>query len=286
MKPERALEALSLPVCVLDRTGLVQLSSSTWGAAARVGRQYESKGQVNYLRTLDHLAAQGDVHARLMRDGIASVIAGRAPQFRLEYPLDAQRTEWQLLHVDRMADGGVVLSHTDVTARRMAEARLRATLERYAAATAAGAVGVWDLDLATGMVSVDAVLDNLLGFTPVQPRSWAEWRAHVHADDLAAVDAIRHTSTRADAQRDEQGRMAFGPIEVRFADAHGGYRCMECRGHSVQDGSGRVTRVHGTAHDVTDRRAAQDALQRSNTHLQALARRLVEQEPPTEDIGA
>lgn len=283
--PEGALEALSLPVCVLDHNGLVEQSSGTWGAAARGGTQYEAAGRLNYLRTLDHLAAQGDVHARLMRDGIASVIAGHAPQFRLEYPLDAQRTEWQLLHVDRTPDGGVVLSHTDVTARRTAEARLRAVLERYAVATAAGSVGVWDLDVATGMVSVDASLDEMLGFTPLQPRSWTEWHAHVHADDRAAVDAIRATSAAANAPKDDQGRVSFGPIEARFADAHGGYRCLECRGHCVQDGQGRITRVHGTAHDVTDRRAAQDALRRSNAHLQELARRLVEQQRSTEGGG-
>jgi hypothetical protein len=42
----------------------------------------------------------------------------------------------------------------------------------------------------------------------------------------------------------------------------------------VRDGQGAVVTVHGTLYDVTERRAAQEAMLRSNRHLQELAARL------------
>ena len=55
-------------------------------------------------------------------------------------------------------------TNTDITARKEAEIALREEQLRYQLATAAGGVGVWDLDLETGEMYIDPQLKAILGF--------------------------------------------------------------------------------------------------------------------------
>ncbi len=270
-----ALHGLSLPICVLDARGVVRLANPAWAEHAPGAAGYDGAASFNYLKSLEHLAAQGEVHARLLHDGIASVLAGSAPQFRLEHPLNAERTKWQLVHVDVLSGVGALLVHTDVTARRTAESRLRRATTRYRAVGVAAGVALWEIDLAQKSVSVDAILCNLLGYPTAQPQRWADWHARVHAEDVALVDAVWQASCQDRPRGTGEERTEIGPMDVRLVDAHGGYRCFECRGVVVRDRRGHAVRAQGSMQDVSSRRAAQDALHRSNAHLQELARRLV-----------
>ena len=56
----------------------------------------------------------------------------------------------------------------DVTDRSQAMDALRVNQERYAVATAAGAVGVWDWNFETGEIYVDPTLKAILGFADAE----------------------------------------------------------------------------------------------------------------------
>ncbi|MHB1168172.1 MAG: PAS domain-containing protein [Longimicrobiales bacterium] len=270
-----ALEAAALPLCVLDRTGVVRVATPAWPTHAPGAAAYGAAEGFNYLKSLQHLAEQGVAHARLLHDGIAAVLAGRAPQFRLEHPaLDGERR--QVLEAAALPDGGAVVTHLDVTNAHAAELRHRRLLQRYRAVTHDARAGVWELDPLRQLLNVDASLCELLGYPDGGARSWTEWRARLHPEDIPAIDALWGRCT---AERQASGGEArIGPFEVRLADTRGGYRAFDCLGVIVRDAAGAVIAVHGTLHDVTERRSVQEAMLRSNRHLQELARRLAQLE--------
>lgn len=265
-----ALEAAAVPLCVLDRAGVVQYATRSWREHAPGASAYRDGGGFNYLKSLQHLANQG-AHARLLHDGIIAVLAGRTPRFRLEHPgPDASRR--QVIEATALPDGGAVITHLDVTNAHAAEMRYRRMLQRYRAVTNDGRIGVWELNPQRRRLNVDTSLCKLLGYPNSGERDWAEWRARVHPEDVGALDALWGLcSAEGGAPAHAAG---IGPFEVRVADTRGGYRTFDCVGDVVRDLDGRVVTVHGTLHDVSERRAAQEAMLRSNRHLQELAGRL------------
>jgi len=134
LRAVRLLQAVidSLPerVAVLDARGVIGMVNAAWrqfgadnGAAvpsADVGR--------SYLEVCERCG--GDPDAARALDGLRSVLNGNADAFSLRYPWHSPTEErWYLMHVRplRQADGGVVVSHVDVT--RWADAGLSAPAE-------------------------------------------------------------------------------------------------------------------------------------------------------------
>ena len=65
--------------------------------------------------------------------------------------------------------------------------------DRYRRAAAAGGVGIWDWNLATGEVYVDPVLKEMLGYQEHEIGNGLEaWDRLVHPDDKAALFEWAH----------------------------------------------------------------------------------------------
>ncbi|HEU5209924.1 MAG TPA: PAS domain-containing protein [Longimicrobiales bacterium] len=274
-----AVEAAALPFCVLDAAGVVRFATAAWQQHAPGASAFRAGGGFNYLKSLQHLAEGGTAHARLLHDGIAAVLAARTPRFRLEHPA-AHGERRQVLEATALPGGGAVVTHLDVTSAHAAEMRYRRLLQRYRAVTANGRVGVWEIDPARRRINVDGSLCLLLGYPDGGERDWSEWRARLHPEDVAAVEG--QWGRCAPAGEPGVPGSRIGPFEVRVADTRGGYRTFECTGDVVRDRQGAVITVHGTLHDVSERRAAQEAMLRSNRHLQELAERLSRLEQDSE----
>ena len=88
----------------------------------------------------------------------------------------------------RMVRGGrdeIVTFVRDITDRKRAEAAARESAQRYALASAAGAVGVWDWNFETNELFVDPGLKALLGFEDHEIcRRPEDWGSRVHPADL------------------------------------------------------------------------------------------------------
>src|SRR4051794_12905556 len=78
---------------------------------------------------------------------------------------------------------------------------LREVRERYVLATVAGGVGVWDLDLATGALRLDAVIYALLGFDAAEPEGADLWPGRFHAADRECARVARQAALAPDAPR-------------------------------------------------------------------------------------
>lgn len=150
---ERALGAAvldSLP----DQLAVLASDGSLVGCNLAWRRFAEANGLVamewtgvNYLAVCRRAGDAGDAEAERVAVGIQEVIDGRTGEFRHEYPChSSEEQRWFTLHVAplRGYPGFVVVSHHDITARRLSEARvaqLNAELDRLSMTDGLTALG-------------------------------------------------------------------------------------------------------------------------------------------------
>ncbi|BCA54828.1 hypothetical protein W02_19680 [Nitrospira sp. KM1] len=151
----------------------------------------------------------------------------------------------------------------DVTEQKRIESALRANEERYARATAVGKVGVWELDVDKGLYYGDTNLKALFGYGPLDlSTDPAEWLNLVHPDD-------RTVALSSWAEVSGSLKESFN-YELRMIRKDGVTIWTEVRGHAVRDVEGRLTHLIGATVDTTERKQAQDALERSEQQLRTV----------------
>ncbi|MCU0624356.1 MAG: PAS domain-containing protein [Gemmatimonadaceae bacterium] len=162
-------------------------------------------------------------------------------------------------------DDAIVLHWRDVSHVRAIEAAHRLAEQRLSLALAAASVGIFVWDLATGRLTWNDHHFAILGHAPgtVEP-SYEAWRARVLPEDLPATE----TAIRRALEHDTDYRMTY---RIRRAD-DGAVRWVEGRARLVHRADGTPLEMHGSLVDVTERRAAEEELRRSNESLEARVR--------------
>ena len=151
----------------------------------------------------------------------------------------------------------------DVTERVHAEAALREAEARQRLAFDAARIYSWDWDIGTGRVAWPDGLEAALGFPPGGFGGTVEaFRDLVLPDDRPGVEAAIGRALAGDTD----GYRA----EFRMRRADGSIRWTETRGTVLRDAAGRPVRVVGVDHDVTDRRAAEEAQRAEEAFLRSV----------------
>jgi diguanylate cyclase (GGDEF)-like protein/PAS domain S-box-containing protein len=132
------LDSLSDHVVVIDANGTITAVNASWRRFATENGASELAPiavGTNYLDVCS--AAKGSAEnkdALAVLEGIRAVLSGQRTEYRLEYPCHSpQEQRWFILQVLPMAVGrsGAVLIHHDVSERHIAEARIKASEERF-----------------------------------------------------------------------------------------------------------------------------------------------------------
>ncbi len=154
----------------------------------------------------------------------------------------------------------------DVHEQKLAEDELREVRARFDRAVQGTQDGLWEIDLSGphGRVWLSPRLQELLGFEDGELGDDREvLRRRTHPEDRAISDAAVHRQHAEGATLD---------IEVRMLTRGGEYRWFRLRGSPGFDGSGRIIRASGSMQDVTEARAAREALLRATEAAQAASR--------------
>lgn len=120
------LGSLRDQIAVLDRLGNIIAVNKGWTRFAEENGGGSVGVGVNYLEVC-RLAATSSSDARKSLEGIVSVLSGDASKYREEYLCDTPGGNcWFVLSVTPLLlpEGGAVVSHIDVTERKLAEAAL------------------------------------------------------------------------------------------------------------------------------------------------------------------
>lgn len=164
--------------------------------------------------------------------------------------------------IDREGGAGLAyLSISDVTERVRAEKALRDSEERFQFAMHGANDGLWDWNLATGIVYFSPRWKSMLGYEDDEvPNTIAAWHELVHPEDQELVRSVL-------AQVRPGGRRRL-EMEIRMRHKDGHYVHVLSRGFLAKDDGEKALRLVGTHSDISERKKAEAEVRRLNAELE------------------
>ena len=198
------LASLNSGVAVLDGAGEVIAVNRVWTRASpdfnEASTASVSVGD-NYLRVCREAARRGEPHAGEALAGIESVLDGSRSGFSFEYPAgDASRERWFAMSVVPLnrAEGGAVVSSTDITERKRAELEAQRSRQELAHFTRVSTMGELTASLAhelnqplTGILTNAQAARRLLDKTRPDLEELRAILQDIIEDDRRAADVIQ-----------------------------------------------------------------------------------------------
>ena len=147
----------------------------------------------------------------------------------------------------------------DITERKQIEAELLNNKERLTFALEATSTGVWEWDVIEDKVTWTDNVWKLYGLEKNSlPHTHRLFESNIHPDDREM--AIKAVSTAADNQTGLY-------VEYRIFYSNGSVRWLMSRGKPLFDKYGKAERYIGTIIDITERKAIEEQLGRSQERL-------------------
>ncbi|MFN2309707.1 MAG: PAS domain-containing protein, partial [Gammaproteobacteria bacterium] len=256
------LEALSANIAVLDGDGVIVWANERWKQFARDngGAVAQSYVGTNYLAICEAAAnGSADSTAQAMLDGLRSVASGALREFVLEYPCHSPQVQrWFLARAtrcERQSGVCIVVTHEDITARKLAEIALGHTEQTLRMTLEALPVGVWVMDASGRIVHGNPAGQRIwAGARYVGPGQFGEYKGWwlatgkpIAADEWAAARAINKGETSLNE-------------EIRIQCFDGSSKIILNSAIPLHDAAGTVTGAIIVNQDITARRQAVDEL--------------------------
>ncbi|OLP17330.1 hypothetical protein BST81_16120 [Leptolyngbya sp. 'hensonii'] len=154
----------------------------------------------------------------------------------------------------------------DVTEQKLTEQQLRHTSDRLTLAIKSGAIGIWDWDVQSNILTWDQRMHEMYGIKPDGFGGiYQAWSNSLHPDDRAATEGAIQQALTGEKDYDPEFRVIHPDGTIHFIKAYG----------LVQRNSqGEPQRMIGINFDITDRRQADEQLRKTTAQLEAANREL------------
>jgi PAS domain S-box-containing protein len=263
------LNAMPANVALVDSHGVILTVNDAWqGFAAGNGMQGPDffVGQ-NYLQICESATGDcsGDAHAAAA--GIRRVLQGEVNDFNLEYPCHSPTEQrWFRLMVTPVREdqlSGAVVMHVDITSRKLAENALRASEERFRNMFTAAATGIAISTPHGRFLEVNAAYCQMLGYSEEELLA-RDFASLTHPDDLA-LNLKRRDEVLA-------GERESFVMEKRYLKKNGDIVWTRHSVSAVRDAAGEILNLAVIAEDITERKLADNRLDRLNRLHTVLSR--------------
>ena len=154
----------------------------------------------------------------------------------------------------------------DISERRHLEREQEALTKRLKLALRVSGIGVWDLDVGSGVFEIDDALYRIYGLQRDDVTDYAAWRDAVVAEDFPRAEAAIAAAIQQKASQAVEFRIRHPKLGIRFIESAFGV---------MLDDSQEVVRIVGVNMDVTERWEAERRMSESR----ALLRNLIDNLP-------
>ncbi len=192
------------------------------------------------------------------------VTAGLARESYLADWQRAAQATAALLGLFALLSGGLaLLLHRTWTRQTALTAELRERNEWIVEAERVGGFGHFTIDPITDRWMASKSLCEIAGVGAAPPQTWADWRKVVHPEDRSRVEAAFRDALSSRRQRIIHEYRIVRPVDGAVRWLSGAWRL-------APEANGGMPQVLGTIHDITARRAAEDALRHSELLFRSL----------------
>lgn len=269
-------------VAVLDTSGSVVAVNAAWrdfqeshpGAPAPA---VSGGAGTDYLAFCEEGRGRGHGdQAQAVCQGIRAVLAGVLESFSTEYSvlLDGEK-KWYLMSVTplRTREGGVVISHTSITERKLAEIALHAEEERLKQVVETMAEGLAMFDAEGRFVFVNAGIEVIFGLKREQivgtHYTQVPWKRRNL--DSGPYDVEDHPFAQL-----RRGERSIQDRRIVIELAHDHFRTISINARALMDNESRFAGVVATYTDITERVRTEQALRESESNYRSMVSALSE----------
>lgn len=172
---------------------------------------------------------------------------------------------WGLLSTSVIYDAAgnpveVIGQVQDITERKQMEAALRASDERFRSFISNSSDIIATLNEAGVIQSISPAVEGVLGYSPDELIGRQNLEL-VHPDDRTRLALVFARCLRSPGLKRQ--------VEIRFRHRDGAWRCLEIVAHALQRDPA-VSAIVADARDITERKAAAEALEEANAQLRVL----------------
>jgi len=260
------LDALPAQIALLDSQGVIVSVNAAWQQFATANVLQGSAFGVgqSYLEICDGVRGDGAGDAHAAAEGIRQVLRGEAKVFALEYPCHSPAEKrWFRLEVNPVRESGLagaVLMHIDITARKLTEASLRESEERFRGMFDSAATGIAISTPQGRYLQANEAYCRMLGYTLNELRELS-FEQLTHPDDLTLNLKIRDELLA--------GQRQSLIMEKRYLKKNGEILWTRASVSATHSAAGEIETLVVVAEDITAGKLAEDAMRENEERFRS-----------------